>query len=54
MHKEVNYDTNNIVGMAGRDVGGGVDEGVSGKTGKGSHTERTKVRGKTLVGETQI
>lgn len=33
LHKEVNYDTNNNVGMPGRDVGGGEDErGWEGKT----------------------
>ena len=31
LHKEVNYDTNNNVGVPGRDVGGGEGEGQSGK-----------------------
>lgn len=42
LHKEVNYDTNNNVGMPGRDVGGGEDVGVSGKQGRAHIWERPR------------
>ena len=42
LHKEVNYDTNNNVGMPGGTMGGGEDEGLSGEQGKDHIRERPR------------